>query len=51
MESDAGGFTPRGFALDMDDSRIEKIRAGEICCTSMVFMISHAAEEDRISAR
>lgn len=26
MESDAGGFTPRGFSLDMDDSRIEKIR-------------------------
>ena len=27
LESDAGGFTPRGFSLEMDDVRMEKLKA------------------------
>ncbi len=27
LESDAGGFTPRGFTLEMDDARTEKLKS------------------------
>ena len=27
LESDAGGFTPRGFTLEMDDTRAEKLKS------------------------
>jgi mannose/fructose-specific phosphotransferase system component IIA len=51
IETDAGGFAPRGIALDMDDAKESRLRAGQNYSFLMEFITLKKDFQEQICIR